>query len=186
MNTKEAKDFLVQQVAEQAALERAPFSDLERRMLYFVENDPTSCGNPLELNAEFESKYDTSEYEDKMARLLTNAYKRIKANDHQKVAMWASAMQILSHGDHYLPVMWRGKLPGTANDSDPGRYVVRCGGIAVATFVLGAYLAINTKAPIWVGGALVIAGFFLSLLTLIFLAQQVYRALRRKFGAPAR
>lgn len=32
----EAKDFLVRQTAEQAALENVPLSDLEKRMMYFT------------------------------------------------------------------------------------------------------------------------------------------------------
>lgn len=39
MRVLEAKDFLVQQTAEQAALENAPLSDLEKRMMYFTEVD---------------------------------------------------------------------------------------------------------------------------------------------------
>ncbi len=34
MKVLEAKDFLVQQTAEQAALENVPLSDLEKRMMY--------------------------------------------------------------------------------------------------------------------------------------------------------
>ncbi|MGA3294463.1 MAG: hypothetical protein ABSE45_10835 [Candidatus Acidiferrales bacterium] len=34
MNTKQAKDFLVQQTAEQASVENVPLSDLEKRMMY--------------------------------------------------------------------------------------------------------------------------------------------------------
>jgi hypothetical protein len=193
MNTKEAKGFLVQQVAEQAALERVPLSDLEKRMLYFVENDPSSCENPLELNDEFEAQYDTSEYENKIAQLLSDAFKRIKAGDPQKVALWDSAMRLLSRGDHYLPVMWRGDISNGENETDAGsrtekrhpdlgNRVVKCGSIAIAAVMLGGSLILTPNIPSWIGGALVITGFFLSLLTLVFLVQQGYRAFRRKFG----
>src|SRR5713101_9480648 len=37
MRVREAKDFLVAQTAEQAALEGVPLSDLEKRMMYFTE-----------------------------------------------------------------------------------------------------------------------------------------------------
>ena len=60
MKTKQAKDFLVQQAAEQAARENVPLSDIEKRMMYFTESDATSCDNPLELNDEFEAQYDMS------------------------------------------------------------------------------------------------------------------------------
>ena len=39
MRIREAKDFLAQQTAEQAALENVPLSDLEKRMMYFTETE---------------------------------------------------------------------------------------------------------------------------------------------------
>lgn len=75
MNTKEAKDFLADQVAQQTTLDRTPLSDLERRMMYFTESDPDSCEDPISLNNEFEEKYDTVEYEAKMSQLLRRAYR---------------------------------------------------------------------------------------------------------------
>ncbi len=38
MRVREAKDFLVQQTAEQARLEGVPLSELEKRMMYFTES----------------------------------------------------------------------------------------------------------------------------------------------------
>jgi hypothetical protein len=38
MNGLKAKDFLVRQTIEQAALDHVEFSDLERRMMYFTES----------------------------------------------------------------------------------------------------------------------------------------------------
>jgi hypothetical protein len=111
MNTKQAKDFLVQQAVEQAALEDVPLSDIEKRMMYFVENDATSCGDPLELNDEFEAQCDTAEYETKMSRLLHHAYTRIKAEDPGKVRNWKESMSLLHKGDHYLPVLWAANFP---------------------------------------------------------------------------
>lgn len=106
MSAKEAKDFLVQQTAEQATLEGISISDLEKRMMYFVENDSSSCAKPLELNEEFEAQYDTERYEAKIASLLHHAYKRLKSEDPEKVRHWDSAIRTLSSGDHYLPVLW--------------------------------------------------------------------------------
>ena len=65
-----------------------PLSDIEKRMMYFVENDATSCVDSLELNEEFEAQCNTAEYEAKMSRLLHNAYTRIKAEDPGKVRNW--------------------------------------------------------------------------------------------------
>ena len=105
MNTTEAKDFLVQQVAEQAALEGVSVSDIEKRMLWFTESDPASCSNPIELNDEFETQCDTQEYERKMSRLFHHAYKRLKSEDPDKARVWTEAVHLLSQGDHYMLVM---------------------------------------------------------------------------------
>src|SRR5260370_15215841 len=105
MRTKEAKDFLVQQTAEQAALEGISLSDLEKRMMYFVENDATSCADPLKLNQEFEARYGTEEYETKIASMLHHAYKMLKSEDPEKARQWDRAIRTLSEEDHYLALL---------------------------------------------------------------------------------
>ena|SRR5690348_8489800 len=77
MRVLEAKDFLVQQTAEQATLENVPLSDLEKRMMYFTETD--ECPeDPIALNDAFEIEYATDEYEAKMRALLHHAYERLQ------------------------------------------------------------------------------------------------------------
>ncbi len=90
----------------QAALENVPLSELEKRMMYFVENDPSSCENPLQLNDDFEAQYDTPEYEDKIGELLHHAYKRLESEEPEKAPCWDDAMHTLGEGDHHLPVLW--------------------------------------------------------------------------------
>jgi hypothetical protein len=61
MQIREAKDFLVAQTAEQAALEGVPLSDLEKRMMYFTESGYVP-EDPIKLNEEFEAECDTAQY----------------------------------------------------------------------------------------------------------------------------
>jgi hypothetical protein len=75
MRIREAKDFLVQQTAEQAAIEGVPLSDLEKRMMYFTESGYVP-EDPIALNDEFEAQYDSGEYEQKISKLLKHAYQR--------------------------------------------------------------------------------------------------------------
>jgi hypothetical protein len=105
MNTKQAKDFLVQQAAEEAALENVSLSDLEKRMMYFTETDPASCENPIDLHTEFEEQHDMEEYELKISRLLHHADKRLKQEDPEKLRNWQEALQTLRKGDHYILVL---------------------------------------------------------------------------------
>ena len=105
MDTKEAKDFLADQAAQQAAFERTPLSDLERRMMYFTERDPASCDDPVSLNDKFEEKYDTVEYEAKMSRLLRRAHKGLKDENVGERLQWDEAISTLEQGDHYFLVL---------------------------------------------------------------------------------
>src|SRR5260370_17878982 len=106
LNTKQAKDFLLQQTVEQAALENVPLADVEKRMMYFTESDASSCENPIELTDEFEAQYETKEYETKISRLLHHAYKRLKQENAERVRNWDEAIKILRKGDHYFLVLW--------------------------------------------------------------------------------
>jgi len=183
MNTKEAKDFLADQAAQQAALDHALLSDLERRMMYFTESDPSSCGDPVSLNDEFEEKYDTAEYEAKMSRLLRRAYKRLKAENPVGKIQWDEAISTLEKGDHYVLVLWGHHSAMDTRKDDPGSKVVKYGGMFVAGCFLLAKLADDHRVPTWVLESLGVLLFVLLLLTMFFLAQQGYRALRRRKSA---
>src|SRR6266436_7604392 len=105
LNTKQAKDFLVEQTVEQAALEGVPIDDVEKRMMYFTESDAASCENTIELNDEFEAEHETKEYETKISRLLHHAYTRLKEENPERTRNWDQAIRTLRKGDHYLLVM---------------------------------------------------------------------------------
>jgi hypothetical protein len=104
MKVREAKDFLVAQTAEQAALEGVPLSDLEERMMYFSESSYVP-EDPIKLNEEFEAEYDSEEYEAKISRLLHNAYRRLRRENDASRKNWDLAIKALRRGDHYLLVM---------------------------------------------------------------------------------
>jgi len=115
MRELEAKDFLVQQAAEQAALENISLSDLEKRMMYFTETG--ECPeDPIALNDAFEAAYDTVAYEKKISLLMARTYRRIKRESPEKLRLWNDAFRVLSEGDHYILLFWRqnafSKSPG--------------------------------------------------------------------------
>ncbi len=105
MQVKEAKDFLVQQAAEQAQRDGVPLSDLEKRMMYFTEGDD-ALEDPVALNEEFEAQCDMAEYETKITRLLVHAYRRLRKESPTAAATWDTAIRKLKKGDHYILVMW--------------------------------------------------------------------------------
>jgi hypothetical protein len=102
MNVREAKDFLVDQAAQQAAIDGVPLSDLEKRTIYFTEWDD-SGGDPIALNEEFEAQYNAEEYEPKIAELMRHAHARLKENS-SSARTWDEAVAELNKGDHYLLV----------------------------------------------------------------------------------
>ena len=92
MRFLEAKDFLVQQTSEQAALENVPLSDLEKRMMYFTATD--ECPeNPIALNDAFEAEYDTDEYEAKISKLMHHAQSRIMKENPEAARKWKEAIR---------------------------------------------------------------------------------------------
>jgi hypothetical protein len=108
MRVREAKDFLVQQTAEQAVLENVPLSGLEKRMMYFTETG--ECPeDPIALNDAFEAEYDSTAYEKKISRLMAGAYRRIKRENPEKLRSWNEAFRVLGKGDHYILLFWRQK-----------------------------------------------------------------------------
>lgn len=145
MRVSEAKDFVVGQTAEQARLEGIALSDLEKRMMYFAENDASSCANPFELNQEFQAKHDAEQYETKISSLLHHAHKRLKSEDPKKAQHWDQAFRALGDGDHYLSILWNTQsgseypLRGSVTplrDSFP----LLAAGLLVATVVILAVL----------------------------------------------
>jgi hypothetical protein len=105
MRVREAKDLLVQQAAEQAAIENVPLSDLEKRMMYFTES-ADAVEDPIKLNEEFDAEYDNAEYEAKISKLLHHAHDRIKKKNPETAGEWDAAMQQLRKGDHYILALW--------------------------------------------------------------------------------
>ena len=143
MNALEAKDFLVQETAKQAALEGVPFSDLEKRMMYFTETD--ECPeDPIALNEEFEAKYDTNEYEEKISKLLKHAYKRVSKESDATRKTWDAAVKRLRRGDHYILVMCD-VLPGIS-PAGPVNWRVYAITASIVAIVVGLWVGLR-----WIG-----------------------------------
>jgi len=105
VRTREAKDFLVAQTTEQAALEGVPLSDLEKRMMYFTESDG-AIEDPFKLKEEFEAPYDSEVYESKASKLLHHAHAKAKKENAEVARLWSEAFRVLSKGDRYILVLW--------------------------------------------------------------------------------
>jgi hypothetical protein len=153
MQIREAKDFLVMQTAEQAALEGVPLSDLEKRMMYFTEN-AGAIEDPVKLNEEFEAQYDSEEFETKIAKLLHHAHARVKKESPEKARLWSNAIRTLNKGDHYILVLW--SLPSTDERPpyDSLKLLVAAILIALATLAWQLWVAPRVSETGWLLSAL--------------------------------
>jgi hypothetical protein len=143
MKPKQAKDFLIQQITEQADRENMPLSDIEKKMMYFTESDATSCDNPVELNEEFEAQNDTATYEVKISRLLHHARLRLKEEDPERMRDWDQSIRTLRKGDHYILVLWdlnpSGERPAGDSLKLLGSAVLIATGVLVTGFLAAKY-----------------------------------------------
>ena len=76
-NGREAKEFLISQIVEEAQREGTPLSEVERKMLYFTESGWT-LPDIMKVNEDFDREYDQDGYEHKIAKLVTKADKRTR------------------------------------------------------------------------------------------------------------
>jgi hypothetical protein len=108
---RDAKEFLVSQIAAEAERQGHPLSDLERKMLYFSESGWT-IPDALDVSDAFDREYDTDQYERKIAGLVRAARKRATG---ETATLWIRAADKLAEGDHYISIMlgevhpWRDK-----------------------------------------------------------------------------
>lgn len=104
LRAKQAKEFLISQVVEEAKRKDVPLSELERKMLYFTETEE-SLPDMLEVNDQFEREFETSAYEKKIAGLICSAFERDRRESSEGEQRWKQAISDLRNEDHYLLVM---------------------------------------------------------------------------------
>jgi hypothetical protein len=104
LRAQQAKEFLISRITEEAEEEKMPLSEIERKMLYFTENG-TMPQEIYDVNNQFESQYDTSDYERKISGLLRNGRRRACRESKTAKTRWKQAIVDLGKEDHYLMVM---------------------------------------------------------------------------------
>lgn len=124
---REAKEFVVAKIVEEAQREGVSLSEVERKMLYFSETDWT-LPDIMAVSDEFDKEYDRKDYEKKIAGLIRRLVKRIRKDNRDEYDSWMRALRKLSAGDHYVPVMVRQAGPA-------GRPAQPYGNVAKLLFV---------------------------------------------------
>jgi len=110
MDAMGAKEFFISKIIGEAQFARTQLSEIERKMLYFTEVHPSIPGIS-EINAEFEQRYDSDEYEAKIVRLLKDARKRDSESSPSWKQDWRDAIDSLKHEDHYILVLLYSAFP---------------------------------------------------------------------------
>jgi hypothetical protein len=103
-SAREAKEFLVARIVDQAQREGVSLSEVERNMLYFSEAG-WAPPDIMATSDRFDRECDRTEYERKISRLIRSARKRARREDKREFDAWSDAIRILDREDHYLLVM---------------------------------------------------------------------------------
>lgn len=98
---REAKEFLVSRIVEEAQRENVVLSEPERKMLFFSETGWT-LPDMAAVSDEFDRSFDQNEYEKKVSRLIRSAYGRACKESSEQYDFWWEAVRLLSKEDHYL------------------------------------------------------------------------------------
>jgi hypothetical protein len=101
---RDAKEFLVGRIADEAQRGGIALSEVERKMLYFSETGWT-LPDIAEVNETFEREFDQRQYEHKIARLIRQLCARHRRDNADELGGWKEAVGRLREGDHYLLVM---------------------------------------------------------------------------------
>jgi hypothetical protein len=101
---REALDFIASQIAEEAQREGVPFSEAERKMLYFSETAWT-LPDIWEVSDKFDQEYERTAYEKKISLLIKKSVARARKQHGEELDVWRAAIRHLSKEDRYLLVM---------------------------------------------------------------------------------
>jgi hypothetical protein len=134
MVSMEAKEFLASRIVDQALLEGIPFSEIERKMLFFSEAHP-SLPDMYEVLNEFNQTYNMFPYERTVSTLICNAFRRDR-EDAALAQQWEDARKSLRWEDHYINVMLKQGLTSANRKRDLLIYIGI--GIAVVFVIVGA------------------------------------------------
>jgi hypothetical protein len=103
-NDRAALDFVASRIADEAKREGVPFSDVERKMLYFSETAWT-LSDIGDASDEFDREYDPNVYEQKVSQLIKKAIGRARQQATGDYSEWIEAIRLLAKEDRYLLVM---------------------------------------------------------------------------------
>ena len=141
---REAKQFLANKIIAEADREGLPLSDIERRMLFFSEQEPDTVEGLLEDVFDGNDE----EYELEMTALLKAAYARDKSIPGEG-QNYKDAYDKLAEGDHYISVMAEPVLGGVrlAGSEMSLRNIFVAVAIALGVMIFAAIIWVWSVSP---------------------------------------
>ena len=103
-STREAKEYLIGHIVQEAQQEDVSLSETERKMLYFSETART-LPDMEKASENFDRDYDQNEYEQKIGSLVANLCEHLKKDNADELKSWDTAVRQLRTEDHYLLVL---------------------------------------------------------------------------------
>lgn len=148
---RDAKEFLIRQIMDEADRDGVPLSDVERKMLYFSETGWT-LPNMMVISRDFDQHYDQDEYESKIGQIIRRIHEQPGISRDE----WQEAVQRLREEDHYLLVLIDG---ASRNPMKASRWetikAILAGFLVVALFLpILSFIHSHVASPIvskWVG-----------------------------------
>jgi hypothetical protein len=151
-SVRQAMEYLVNRIVDEAKLQGSPLTDIERKMLYFSESDPTLRDMPA-VSAEFDRSHDHEEYEQKISSLIRRIVARDQRQDPAAHAAWNDAQLKVSEGDYYLLALI-GSHPAETSNVRPAHDIIRL-------WITAFGIVFGSIALIAIGNWLFGPGFFL-------------------------
>ena len=111
---REAKEYLIHRILDEADGEGIPLSEIERNMLYFSETGWTLPDMML-ICRKFDQTYDQGEYERKIGQIIRRIQEHIDSKHDNRI--WEEAVRRLRDEDHYLLVLIDGAFSTSAKMS---------------------------------------------------------------------
>src|SRR5258708_3985440 len=110
-SARDAKEFLIARVVEEAKGENIPLSEVEHKMLYFSETHWT-IPDIASVSERFDREYNQDEYEEKITRLIKEAAIHDRQQSAEQYDLWWDAIRLLKKEDHYiLLIINRARFP---------------------------------------------------------------------------
>ena len=103
-SARDAKEFLIARIVEEAKREDISLSEVERKMLYFSETHST-LPDIASVSEKFDHEYNQDEYEEKITRLIKKAAIHDDRQSAEQYDLWWDAIRLLKKEDHYILVM---------------------------------------------------------------------------------